>query len=338
MNTHRSQEIDTLRGISMLAMVLNHTNAYFLSLPLAHFLWNSSQFAVPVFIFCSAYLFFRKQPSFTFSATLNHIRKRVARLLIPYYLFLPVWLLIIYFAQPQKITSSYILQNIFLTGGMDINWFVMLFLYFAILMPFIGYLKERNDFILLIFTLASSGSSFFFLFHTFPYSYKLIMWLPWSLVIFFSLFFVMSERERWFYPVTLVATGLLFILTYAIQVWGHHSLIHYYNKYPPNLYHLSYGLFFITFLFFLAKKRVFSFAPLQIQLQFLSKYSYPLYFIHYFIIFIITLYFRSIKFGWIDFFFTVVILSLGAQWIINALYRFVFAGYRFSTLKSGPTI
>ncbi len=325
MNTHRSQEIDTLRGISMLAMILIHTNAYFLSFPFVHFLWNSMQFAVPVFIFCSAYLFFQKQTSLTFSTSLNHIKKRVSRLLIPYYLLLPFWFLIIYFSEPQKMDKTYIFQNLFLTGGMDINWLVVLFLYFAFLMPFIGYLKERNDFVLLIFALASSGSSFFFLFHTFPYSYKLIMWLPWSLVIFFSLFFVMFEKQKWFYPITLVTTGLLFILTYTIQVWGHHSLIHYYNKYPPNLYHLSYGLFFITFLFFLAKRKVFWFAPIQVLLQFLSKHSYPLYFIHYFIIFIITLSIKSVKFGWIDFFLTVLILSIAAQSALNTLYNFVFS-------------
>src|SRR5579864_4521172 len=140
----RFSEIDDMRGLAILAMVLIHTNAYFLSDKIAETLWNYSQFAVPVFLFCSSYIFFRNRPTHGVMLPFTYIKKRFMRLLIPYYIFAVIYILVSYFEEPAKITGQYILQSLFLVGGIDINWLILLFLFLTFLMPIFTYLEEKQ--------------------------------------------------------------------------------------------------------------------------------------------------------------------------------------------------
>src|SRR3989339_801182 len=177
----RLEEIDTLRGIAMSSMILIHTNAYFLGDKLSYFLWDYSQFAVPVFIFCSAYLGFKNRGHFkTFKSFFTHLLNRFRRLLIPYYLFAFIYFLLIAIKEPHRITSGFIMKSLLIIGGIDINWMILLFLMFTFFIPVISYtaIRQRWLFYLLIFF--SCIFSFIFIFVKFPYNYRFIMWLPWS--------------------------------------------------------------------------------------------------------------------------------------------------------------
>jgi len=55
----RDKMIDNLRGMAMLAMIVIHSISYFFSDKLSFLIWDYSQWAVPVFFFCSFYLFFK---------------------------------------------------------------------------------------------------------------------------------------------------------------------------------------------------------------------------------------------------------------------------------------
>jgi hypothetical protein len=141
MAKERNETIDVLRGVSLLAVIFIHCLAYYLSDNVAHTLWNYSQFAVQVFVFCSGYLFFKKfigtntQPSF------NYLFSRIKRLLVPYYIFLVTFIPIIYLTQRKKITFTFLLENILVKDGIDINWLVLLFIQFAAL---IHHLENNN--------------------------------------------------------------------------------------------------------------------------------------------------------------------------------------------------
>lgn len=92
----RNSTIDSLRGLAIVAMIMLHTNAYFLSRGgWVSFSWNWLHFAVALFVFCSVYLFWKKAPAQPYPV-MEYIKKRVLRLLIPYYMFLLVFLQIIY--------------------------------------------------------------------------------------------------------------------------------------------------------------------------------------------------------------------------------------------------
>lgn len=59
-----------------------------------------------------------------------------------------------------------------------------------------------------------------------------------------------------------------------------HNLSQFANKYPPTLYHLSYGIFSTTILYQLSEINFFDILGFSRLLNFLSVNSYSLYFVH----------------------------------------------------------
>ncbi|HEX8966074.1 MAG TPA: acyltransferase [Patescibacteria group bacterium] len=315
-------EVDHLRGLAMFAMILIHTTVYFLSdSPLIYNLWNYSQFAVPLFIFCSAYLFFNKLQFYSKKTFFAYFKKRFVRLVKPYYIFMIFFFGAILIRQPNILTPKYFFQSVFLIGGIDINWLVLLFLYFALLIPFIGYTYVKNKIIFWLFSTISLLSSILFVFVQLPINYKYIMWLPWSVVLLFTFFLVKYKMKNIFYFASIIISLCLFSFFYYIEFTRHHSLSFFDNKYPPTIYFLSFGIASISLLYFLAQKGIFDFFPINNLFNFLSKYSYSLYFIHYIFLYLISGTFILIHFNWITFFLSVISISIITQLLINKIFN-----------------
>jgi len=308
-----------LRGLSMFVMIFLHTSAYFLSVPLVFLLWNYSEFAVPIFIFCSSYVFFmKKYPIHTWQDIFAHIKKRLLRLLIPYYVFAVVFILIERIKEPSKLTYQYVFKNLFVVGGISINWLVLLFICFTFLMPFILYLHTKRGVLFYLFMLISGISAFLLMLYRFPLDYRFIFWLPWSLLVIFSLFVVENEHKKWFFPAMFFFWMIVFFTLQNLQVSLHHSITMYDNKYPPNLYHLAFGIFSTIGLYVIAKKGIFSLPLIKSLLLFLSKNSYSLFFIHWLVIYVMTVFFHF-TFTWVSFFTTVFLFSIVMQIVLNRL-------------------
>src|SRR5207247_1155540 len=106
-------------------------------------LWNFNEWAVAAFIFCSFYIFFYQQHNLGITDFLQHIVKRLERLLVPYFYFLSVFLLITAYFEPQKIKVDFILSSIFLMGGVDINWLILLFVILTFIISPLMWLKNH---------------------------------------------------------------------------------------------------------------------------------------------------------------------------------------------------
>jgi len=327
----RHLEIDFLRALSMLAVIFIHTNAYFLSKKNVFLIWDFCQFAVVAFVFCSSYVFFQRERLLDLKSFFAFLKKRLLRLFIPYWTFLIVMLGLITIKEPNKINFTFILKNIFVIGGIDINWLVLLFVLFSVLFPVVSFLKRKKPWLFYLYVIFSLASSVVLLFYKPGFDYRLIMWLPWSVVALFSWYYVKHQKQSLFLPLTISVSLLLFSLLTLVLSSTHHSLTQFDNKYPPNLYHLTYGLFLTALLSFIFKARFFLFTPIKISLSFLSKKSYSLFFIHYFVIYVLTVFYK-ISFTWISFFVCVLVITIIIQLILT------FAGYLFSTAKRGPTI
>ncbi len=314
-------EIDDIRGISIIVMILIHTNVYFLQYPLSYATLEISQFAVVAFIFCSAYLFFQKKQEYSWKTFFLHLWKRVKRLIVPYYFFFAVYYLFLLLKEPHKLTSSYVLQNIFVVGGLDFNWLVLLFIQMAILMPFIAYLAEKRKKLLAVYFAVAVVSSLLFLKYTPLSYYRSIMWLPWSLVLIYTYYFdKMWNNKKIFFWMTFLFAGLFVGTQQLILPIFHHSLYMYDNKYPPNLYHLAYGFLSINILFFLSKRGVFSHKIIRSVIHFFSLYSYQIFFIHILVIYAVTVFFH-IRFTWVTFFLSVTAISALIQLLFNGIKR-----------------
>lgn len=324
----RLPEIDDIRGISIILMILIHTNAYFLSNKISYFTLELSQFAVVAFIFCSAYLFYLKQQVYGWGDFLNHLWKRIKRLVIPYYIFFAVYYLFLVLKEPKKLTFPYITQNVFVIGGLDFNWLVLLFIELAILMPFISYLFEKKRLWFYMYTFLAFLSSLVFLKYTPLSYYRFIMWLPWSLILIYTfLFDRLRKQKKLFWLITAISFLLYILLPLLVLKPLGRSLFMYDNKYPPNLYHLSYGVFCVNILYMLSQWRLFSNFIVQKIIHFFSIYSYSIFFIHILVIYVVTVFFHF-HFTWVTFFLAVTGITVVVQLLFNKIVYF------FSTLYS----
>lgn len=301
MASERFYEIDILRGLGIFFIIIVHSAAYFLSSHPVFLLWNFSQFAVPVFVFCSTYLFFQKRKGYIKTSYSVYVWKRLSRLLLPYYVFLIFYLPLAGFVSFQKIELGGIMRELTLsTPGTEINWAVLLFVYVAALMPFLLFLYRKLKPAFFLYAGFALGVSSLFLFYKSLINFRLIMWIPWSLIVLYSWFFVRFEERGWFYPFTVLGTGGLFaILSMFLNTKGA-SLVFIDNKYPPNLYFLTYGIFVATALYLVAKKGAFNFVRKPVL--FLSKNSYSIFFIHLLLIIAATKFFDVGRFTWGQFF------------------------------------
>lgn len=261
-------------------MILIHVTAWHKADVIAFNLWNISQFAVQVFIFCSGYLFFLKEQGRESVFSVKYFAKRATRLLIPYYVFLAFYLPLEIVESPKRFSLNYIFKSLTLTGGPDLNWIILLFLSLALLMPLLLFLLRKHRFLFFIYLLAATLSSVLFL-QLKTDNYKLVMWLPWSLMILASWLFVKFHNRITSAYLALSSIATTIILS-AYLLSTNYSLLFIDNKYPPNLYYLLYGVAWISGLWF-----VLSFIDLKKKawniVRFFSINSYSIFFIHFWI-------------------------------------------------------
>lgn len=300
-----------------MAMILIHVTAWHKSDVIASSLWNISQFAVQVFIFCSGYLFFLKEGAGTTIHSLGYFTKRATRLLIPYFVFLVFYLPLEFIEAPKRLSLTYVLKSLTLTGGTDLNWIILLFLILAVLMPLLLFLLRKHRFMFFIHLLFATFSAALFLKLEIK-NYKFIAWLPWSLMILVSWFFVKFHNRLTLLYVFISSTVTALILSFYLSVQNH-SLVFFDNKYPPNLYYLLYGVAWISGLWF-----VFSFIDLEKKrwdiVRIFSVNSYSIYFIHFWIFTFIRVVLKS-DLHWGYLFAIVMISSVLVQKTFNAFAK-----------------
>lgn len=174
--------------------------------------------------------------------------------------------------------------------------------------------------ILYLYVFVAVISSILFLKYTPHPLYRSIMWLPWSLIVIYTMYFEKIRKNTVLFWGLTVFFFIIFLVTRQfILIPLGHSLRMYNNKYPPNIYHLSYCLAGLNILFFLSQKGLFT--KVRRYIHFLSKYSYEIYFLHILVIFVLTVFFHF-KFNWVTFFVAVLGITSVVQWGINKIQSF----------------
>jgi hypothetical protein len=166
-------------------------------------------------------------------------------------------------------------------GGLNTTWLPLLFIELAIITPLLFFLQQKR--VLLIYVVSSLlfTNWITFLYH-FPYSYyRWVMWIPWSLIFLIGVALATKERVAYYLLALLGSSGI-----FGISYWilsSHQSLVFYDNKYPPNLYYLSYGLVGTCLLVLLAKiaEKIQSIKRISL---YISSISYSLFFVHFIIL------------------------------------------------------
>jgi hypothetical protein len=239
---------------------------------------------------------------------------------MPYYIFLLFFLPTLFLLQRETVTPHYILQSFLAIGGVDIGWLVLLFLMFALLMPLFTFLFQKSKLFFWLGFILSTASTIVLLWYNPQISYKSIMWLPWSLLLYFTFFYQKFEHKKEKLITLFIITSMLFLGAYDIRLLSEKSTVLIHNKYPPNIFYLSYGMsLFLLLSFFL--KRI-TFAPVIAKpLHFFSRYSYQLYFIHYLLLTIIAAFLPQLKLPWYLFFIILIGASVITQQLLSYLQK-----------------
>ncbi|MEO6508576.1 MAG: acyltransferase [Patescibacteria group bacterium] len=317
----RVVELDILRGIGIFSVLLIHSTVLYTSNPIAFFLWDINQFAVQLLVFCASYIYFIREKTIETFSFLQYFKKRILRLVQPYYIFLAAYFLVLFIFQKSIFSKPYfILQSTLITGGVDINWLVLLMLQFALLFPVLSFLKQKFKLGFYFLLAASIASAIWLLFHKIPVHFKVVMWLPWISVAFYSLLFVKFKNNIRFLTASFAVMLVLFVGLHILQSNLGHSTKMYDNKYPPNLYFLVYGMMVIPFLLILNHIGLFRNIYMQQFLTFLSKNSYSLFFLHFLVLFFLQRLEIHKKLEWLGFFGLVLVVSVTAQFLINKAF------------------
>lgn len=292
MNLKRVYWIDLLKAIAVIFLIVIHVLSNYLDNKDVFFIWNYLHFVVVVFVFSSGYLFaFSLKNNFKdFKNSLLWLKKRLVRLLLSYYFFLSLhyllWLVFPHFFRGYGLKKGldFIWGSIFLYGGVDYNWLVLLFVLLAIFSIIIALSLRRKINFLVIFFL-SFLIGLFFSFYKFPYQYfKWVMIWPWLMVYCLGIvnYFLERRLKRKSHLIFLnLFLSLTFFIIFYLFFRQKPNLVLFENKYPPNLIYFSYGLgitFFLKLMIYLYWEKIFLLRKIT---EFLSRNSYNLFFIHY---------------------------------------------------------
>ncbi len=321
--------ITFLKALSITGIVVIHFLSYHLSNPTLSTLWNWLHFVVPAFVFASGYLVIPKAQKrikdlkFAFL----WLKKRLVRLLLPFYLYLATHYLLTllfpsYFKAPWlKKSGEFILQSILLIGGVDFNWFVLLFVQLALITVFLAFIWKKKP-LIWVFILISFFSSLAF--YSLRPQYNTFRWtmiLPWSFVyILGGMVFEVEKkikRKNLFYFLNFL-TFLFIFFSFRPNL---SRLVLTQHKYPPNLLYLSYGISATFFLLLLSKLKIWDLSMIKRLLNFTSKNSYTIFFTHYIAIdFIFNLLDKANFLNAIGMqLTTILIISFLLAWLVNKL-------------------
>jgi peptidoglycan/LPS O-acetylase OafA/YrhL len=324
----RIEFIDILRGLSVAAVINLHSLANYLSNKYIVNLWDIQQFAVQMFVFCSAYLYFSRPDTLNRHTFFAYFKKRLARLYVPYFAFLCIFFGFVFLLAPQTFNWEEIFKAVFVIGGIDINWLVLLFIQLAFIFPFIRYIHGRNKLLFYAYILFVVYTAGFLFFAKFPFNWKWIMWLPWSFMGLYAIFYIHFEKNEEVINLSYLYFAVLFIMFECMQYVWRGSIAIYPNKYPPNLLILSYGVIWMGIVQFLHKIGFFHAIHAMRFITFLSKYSYQLFFVHFVIIFIMNQFHLNVMWPWYVYWIVLFTSTLILQKLILMTYSFLNISYR----------
>lgn len=318
----RVWQIDIMRGVSMILMMVLHVLAYYKQDPVAFAIWEFSQLSVPVFIFCSAYLFYTRDAQ-TAVYGLLYFKKRFIRLMVPYYWFLVAYGVLLAYFEPSKLTQPYIIDSLILTDGIYINWLVLLFLYISILSPLMMAAYRKSAYLLgawLVFATTFSALTFSL---AWPEWWRWGMWIGWSVLIVYCWYIahaIVNENRRRMVGSTIVAVLVMSVLALYRTSVGL-SLEVTQSKYPPNLYYLAYSALCVPLAWYVSNWSIFATSRLKVVIGYFSRHSYSLFFIHFFVIFLLLYVWPVSQVHWLPYTAVMFGMTLLIQWSVSKLSK-----------------
>lgn len=254
----RDHRIDNLRGLSIFLIILIHLIAWhdssittnYTKIPFFFYLRDIFQFVIICLVFSSAYSLYKSENKL---GLISWYKKRIKRLVFPWWGFLSIFFLIHFLLDNQAYLSiKYITQSYLMIGGIGFGWLIFLLLILTILFPLLNYLhkKKLTWFIGMLYLISyfgfyiypinifQGGSNLGYLF------FSLAFILGWSFA--YMIGFFIFEKNKYIY---------IFSIILVISILIVETPLLYLNKYPPSPYFIAFGIIFSFPIMHLKKSR-----------------------------------------------------------------------------------
>ncbi|MDA1316670.1 MAG: hypothetical protein O3B87_01445, partial [bacterium] len=248
------------------------------------------------------------------------------RLILPYYLYLIALFGTLFIIDPSSLSADMVIKKFLLFQGRDLSWLVVLFIIFIPLFSFLEYAYQKNRMLFKLIGTIALISSIFLLTNTVDVPFRWVMWIPWMVYLIFTLFYAKGLLSHKMVGLLLVLSALTFFVTRGVLIETDHTLTLTENKYPPNIFYLSYGIFWTILLYelhsFLDTRNV---IPITVRksFDFLSTYAYSLFFIHFWYVVILQKVIDYKMLEWWGFFGVVLGASIVTQVAINKTRKLI---------------
>lgn len=263
----RLDHIDFLRAIAIIVVIITHILSYRLGTTLTNTIWNYLHFVVPILVYCSGYVMYKKYNDVIWKKEqlFSWYKKRAIRLLLPYFIWTAVHYGLWYFF-PSYLSGL----------GLDYGWLPLLFIELMVMTPlYISIWKRRNT--RWVLSLFIGLTPIALLFIKLPFDYRYYMWIPWSAIVLLSFTSAQYDKLKTsvYIRVSLLAFAL-FALGNILLPLFHAPLTLTLHKYPPDIFYLSYGIGIGSLLTLVHWENK--------VVRWLSTHAYDLFFAHYILI------------------------------------------------------
>ncbi len=289
----RSYHIDVLRAIATVLIIVTHVFQYHLGGFFNTFIWNYVHFAVVLFVFCSVSVLLpsMERMDMNVASLLSWSKRRFLRLIKPFYAYIAAHSLLIlllpsvFNGNGLKLTPEFLYDSITLSGGINFNWLVLLFIEIALVFPLIYKVSQRRSWSITWGIVSFSFIVATLLFPELRTSYRLIMIIGWSLIVLLSIHIAQGKLKAFHvFLGAFAAFSLLLIMPESYLVGANLSTRLIDHKYPPDIYYLSYATMMSMSVYFLGKTKFWEQMWLKETISFISMHSYEIFFIHYIVL------------------------------------------------------
>lgn len=324
----RLKNIDILKFIGLFCIILVHTNPNSV-------IKQIRGFDVVLMIIISSYLFFISNKNL--KSFVNYLKKRFVRLVIPTWIFLIVFFIILAINDVNKISLRLVLDSFLLRDGIGYVWIIRIYILVAILLPIIKFILEKYSFnkilICCFFIYCMYELLCFSNFFSINFIFKDIFAyiIPLSMIIIITYWIMKSNSKRIliFSFINFIIFLLLLILIYNITGEFKNTSI---AKYPFRLYYLSYAFFASSILIVLFRnEKIVNFCYNNF-IKFVSSSSLWIYLWH--ILFIYYIDYKFSNFFWFFKYVIILFLSCVTVFLQNKIVNFFEEkGFNKSILK-----
>jgi hypothetical protein len=306
------EAIDYMRAIAIVAIIIIHVIAWHDSSITTDYtkvqslfnLRNILQFSVVTIVICSGFSLYLNNININlnFQELKEFYKKRLKRILFPWWIFLYAFFIIhaviqiIFNIELVDLSTEYIINSFLMIGGVGFGWLILLMILIAILFPFLKYLYDKSNKIILfaslitlyLLSIISYYNNPLDIFNTTANNIHILssvflvvsFILGWSIIYLIG--FVLGSYYQEHAMKKEITLTFLFIIIFLVINFAYDSLnmnkTLYLNKYPPSPFYLSFGLM-ITFMllsfFYIYKRPIHEY--LRKIISFLSDNSYWLF-------------------------------------------------------------